>query len=163
MPRRLGWTAIAGVLVAALSLTAAGVGVARAASRTATAKKAAVTITTRAVPKIGTVLVDSKGRTLYMFEPDKHHAVTCKSTCAAIWPPVKLPSGGKAVAAGKVKASLLGSDKNPAGGRVVTYDGWPLYTYVSDTKAGVATGQARDLNGGLWYVLAPSGKVIESD
>ena len=71
-----------------------------------------------------------------MFVPDKHHAVTCKGTCAAIWPPVKLPTGGKAVAAGKAKASLLGSDKNPAGGRVVTYHGWPLYTYVSDTQGG---------------------------
>lgn len=162
MPQHRGWTAIAGVLVAALSLTAVGVGVARAASRTAATNRATVTITTRAVPKLGTILVDAKGRTLYMFEPDKHHAVTCKGTCAAIWPPVKLASGGKAVAAGKAKASLLGNDKNPAGGRVVTYDGWPLYTYVADTRAGVATGQDRDLNGGLWYVLGPSGKVIEN-
>ena len=50
----------------------------------------------------------------------------------------------------------------PVGGRVVTYNKWPLYTYVADTKPGQATGQALNLNGGLWYVLAPSGKVIRT-
>src|SRR4029078_11623395 len=58
------------------------------------------------------------------------------------------------------KQTLLGSDKNPSGGRVVTYNRWPLYTYIADSKPGQATGQALDLNGGLWYVLSPYGKVI---
>jgi predicted lipoprotein with Yx(FWY)xxD motif len=57
---------------------------------------------------------------------------------------------------------MLGSDPDPAGGRVVTYDGWPLYTYVADTKPGDAIGQATYLNGGYWYVLSPSGAVIHS-
>jgi hypothetical protein len=39
-------------------------------------------------------------------------------------------------------------------------NGWPLYTYVADTAPGADTGQALNLNGGLWYVLAPSGLVI---
>jgi Secreted repeat of unknown function len=55
-----------------------------------------------------------------------------------------------------------GSDPNPAGGRVVTYARWPLYTYVADTSGGTAKGQALNLNGGLWYVLSPSGKVIRT-
>ena len=87
---------------------------------------AAVKISTRTVPKLGTILVDARGRTLYMFVPDRHRKVTCVGSCAAIWPPVKLAKAAKAVASGKAKASLLGSDRNPAGGRVVTYAGWPL-------------------------------------
>jgi predicted lipoprotein with Yx(FWY)xxD motif len=97
-----------------------------------------------------------------MFVPDKRTKVTCVHTCAAIWPPVKLPKGAKPIAKGKAKASLLSSDPNPAGGRVVTYARWPLYTYVGDTSAGQAKGQALNLNGGLWYVLAPSGTVIRT-
>src|SRR5436853_91909 len=62
----------------------------------------------------------------------------------------------------QAKAALLGSDRNPAGGRVVTYNKWPLYTYVADTAPGQAKGQALNLNGGLWYVLSPSGKVIRT-
>ncbi len=125
-------------------------------------RAAKVTITTRKIPKLGVVLVDGQGRTLYMFAPDKQARVTCKKACAAVWPPVKLAKGRKLVAAGGVKRSLLGSDPNPAGGRVVTYNKWPLYTYVADTRPGQATGQALNLNGGLWYVLAASGKVIRT-
>jgi predicted lipoprotein with Yx(FWY)xxD motif len=119
-------------------------------------------ISTKKLPKLGTVLVNGQGRTLYMFVPDKHTRVTCVRTCAAVWPPVKLSKGQKAVASGKAKSSLLGSDPNPAGGRVVTYAAWPLYTYVADTSPGAAKGQALNLNGGLWYVLAPSGKLIRT-
>jgi len=121
-----------------------------------------VRISTRKLPKLGVVLVNAKGRTLYMFVPDKRSKVTCVKTCAAVWPPVKLASGTKAAAAGQAKASLLGSDRNPSGGRVVTYNGWPLYTYVADTAAGQAKGQALNLNGGLWYVLSPAGKLIKT-
>jgi predicted lipoprotein with Yx(FWY)xxD motif len=97
-----------------------------------------------------------------MFVPDKQRKVTCLRTCAAIWPPLRLAKGAKPTATGKAKASLLGSDPNPTGGRVVTYNHWPLYTYVADTAAGQAKGQALNLNGGLWYVLSPSGKVIRT-
>jgi len=149
-------------LVVALAVTAALAGSAAARATTRLSAQAAVKISTGDVPGLGTVLVDARGRTLYMFVPEKQRHVTCIGTCAAIWPPVKLATGGKPVAAGRAKASLLGSDPNPAGGRVVTYHGWPLYTYVTDTRARVATGQALNLNGGLWYVLAPSGKIVRT-
>jgi predicted lipoprotein with Yx(FWY)xxD motif len=131
------------------------------AARAETSRSTAVVISTRVVPKLGTILVNGAGRTLYMFVPDKHKKVTCVSTCAVIWPPVKLAKGAKPVAKGTAKASLLGSDPDPAGGRVVTYHGWPLYTYVSDAKPGQANGQALKLNGGLWYVLTASGSIIK--
>ena len=121
-----------------------------------------VVVSTKMLPKLGTVLVNSKGLTLYMFVPDKRTKVTCVRTCAAVWPPLKLPKGAKPVAKGGAKRSLLGSDPNPAGGRIVTYNRWPLYSYVADRAAGQAKGQALNLNGGLWYVLAPSGKVIRT-
>ena len=92
--------------------------------------------------------------------PDKHNKVTCVGGCAAVWPPAFVPNGQKAQAAGQVKQSLLGSDPDPAGGRVVTYAGWPLYTYVTDTAPGQAAGQALNLNGGLWYAISPAGKLI---
>jgi predicted lipoprotein with Yx(FWY)xxD motif len=43
----------------------------------------------------------------------------------------------------------------------VTYNHWPLYTYVTDTKPGQTTGQGVNNSGGKWYVLSPSGKVIK--
>ncbi|HWB22092.1 MAG TPA: hypothetical protein VG652_04330 [Gaiellaceae bacterium] len=149
------------VVASAALLGATGVLAARQTLKQAT-RKATVKISTRKVAGLGRVLTDSRGLTLYMFVPDKRKKVTCVSVCARIWPPVKLPAGAKISAAGGVKAKLLKSDKDPAGGRVVTYDRWPLYTYVGDRKPGTATGQALNLNGGLWYVLATSGKVIKT-
>jgi predicted lipoprotein with Yx(FWY)xxD motif len=154
-------TLLVPALVVVLLLATVAGAVAASASYSAV-RAATVTITTRKVPKLGVVLVDGQGRALYMFAPDKQARVTCKKACAAVWPPVKLAKGQKLAAAGGVKRSLLGSDPNPAGGRVVTYNKWPLYTYVADTKPGQATGQALNLNGGLWYVLAASGKVIRT-
>jgi hypothetical protein len=61
---------------------------------------------------------------------------------------------------GQVKGSLVASDANPTGGRVVTYAGWPLYTYVGDTGAGTANGQGLNINGGRWWAISPAGKVV---
>ncbi len=154
--RRLGRRSLSRPAVVLAALAAA----AFAACTSAAGASAPVTISTRTIPGLGPVLVNRGGLTLYMFVPDKDKKVTCVSDCAEYWPPVFLPAGSKAVAKGKVQAKLLSSDSDPAGGRVVTYHGWPLYTYIGDTSPGVATGQALNLNGGLWYVLSPAGKVI---
>ena len=119
------------------------------------------TVMTRKIRGLGTVLVNSRGLTLYMFVPDRRRRVTCKGQCAVIWPPLKIKAGHKPTAGGAARKGLLGTDKNPSGGRVVTYNRWPLYRYISDSKPGQAKGQAIDLNGGYWYVLSPAGKVIK--
>jgi predicted lipoprotein with Yx(FWY)xxD motif len=131
-----------------------------APSTSSTPAAKAVEVSTRTLPGLGSVVVNAQGRTLYVFAPDKAKKVTCVGGCAAVWPPLALSSGQKPVVSGQAKSSLVGSDPNPAGGRTVTYAGWPLYSYVADTSPGAARGQAINLNGGLWDVIAPSGKVI---
>jgi predicted lipoprotein with Yx(FWY)xxD motif len=112
------------------------------------------------VGKLGTVLVTNKGFALYMFAPDAARHVTCTGGCATAWPPL-LVQAGQTIAAGPgVRPGLLGTDPNPGGGRVVTYHGWPLYTYLGDAAAGHAAGQAADDDGGDWYVLRPSGQIV---
>jgi predicted lipoprotein with Yx(FWY)xxD motif len=157
------------LLVSALALSVAACGSSSTSTSTSTSKAASTTTKTAAVVVIGaqsesglgTVLVDSSGKTLYQFVPDAGKHVTCTGSCATVWPPVMLPSGAKLKASGGIEASLLGSDPDPSGGRVVTYAGWPLYTYVSDGSPGSHTGQGINLNGGLWYVMSPSGKAIK--
>jgi predicted lipoprotein with Yx(FWY)xxD motif len=144
-----------------VTLVLVGTAVALAADHTSKRHASTVKITTRSVAGLGKILVDHRGRTLYMFVPDKRKSVTCHKVCATIWPPLFLPTGAKFAVAGGVKKALLGSDKDSTGGRVVTYNHWPLYLYLGDRKAGVATGQALKLNGGFWYVMAPSGAIIK--
>jgi len=149
-----------GLLAGLTALTVTG-GIAYAGDLHASKKAPTVKIGTRTIAGLGTVLVTG-GKTLYMFAPDKERKVTCTSkACVLAWPPLKLPAGGKPVAIGGAKQKLLGSDVDPAGGRVVTYKGWPLYYFKGDTKVGVANGEDIDLTGGYWYVLSPSGAVIK--
>jgi len=129
-------------------------------ARSSASGGAAVTIGTRSLTGVGSVLVNSHGYALYMFEPDAQRQVTCTGLCAATWPPVKISASGRLVAGPGVRADLLGSDPDPAGGRVVTYNGWPLYTYSGDVQPGQFTGQGIDLNGGVWFLIRPSGEPL---
>jgi predicted lipoprotein with Yx(FWY)xxD motif len=120
-----------------------------------------VTVDARSLSGVGTVLTESNDQALYMFSKDSHGHVTCTSLCAATWPPLKLPAGAKIVAGSGVTRGLLGSAADPAGGRVVTYGGWPLYSYDGD-QPGQVNGQALNLNGGFWYLMRPSGQPLNA-
>jgi predicted lipoprotein with Yx(FWY)xxD motif len=120
-----------------------------------------VAVKTRKVSGLGVVLVNPAGRTLYVFMKDQRSRVTCTGSCAGFWPPLKWKSKSKPTAGGTAKTALLSTDKNPSGGRVVTYSKWPLYTYSGDSGAGQANGEAQNLNGGKWYVISPKGVLIK--
>jgi predicted lipoprotein with Yx(FWY)xxD motif len=156
--RRLGRAALAAL---AVTVAAAGCGGAPAAP-TASSGAGPLTIAAKSLPRVGTVLVNAAGDALYMFVPDGQRQVTCVSLCAETWPPVRLRPGAALAAGPGVRQALLGSDADPAGGRVVTYHGWPLYTYTADVYAGQTTGQGIDLNGGYWYLIRPSGQVVKT-
>jgi predicted lipoprotein with Yx(FWY)xxD motif len=119
-----------------------------------------VTVRRAGLGMLGTILVTNKGFALYMFPPDGARRVTCTGGCAFAWPPLKLNAGETAAAGAGVRAGLLGTMPNPGGGRVVTYHGWPLYTYLGDASAGHAAGQGKDEDGGYWYVMRPSGQIV---
>ena len=121
-----------------------------------------VSVSTASVSGLGTVLVNAQGKTLYTFAPDQAKKVTCTGSCAQVWPPMKIPAGQKASVSAGAKASLVSSDPDPSGGNVVTYNGWPLYTYTADSAAGTARGQALNLNGGVWYAISTSGTPIKT-
>jgi predicted lipoprotein with Yx(FWY)xxD motif len=157
---------VAVAMLALLGLIAAGCGGSSSSSKPkggvagASHSTSTATVKTRKISGLGVVLVNKKGRTLYVFMKDARRKVTCKGSCTTFWPPLKKPAG-KLRAAAPAKTALLGSDKNPSGGRVVTYNKWPLYTYSGDNGAGQANGQALNLEGGKWYVISAKGKVIK--
>jgi predicted lipoprotein with Yx(FWY)xxD motif len=108
--------------------------------------------------RLGRILVDSKGITLYDFPPDKGKISVCYGACAALWPP--LTTHAKPVAGHGVRASLLGTTKRKDGKLQVTYGGHPLYYFVADRKPGQTKGQGVNQFGGPWWVISPAGKEI---
>jgi predicted lipoprotein with Yx(FWY)xxD motif len=104
------------------------------------------------------ILVDSTGRTLYLFEADSGTASNCSDACAAAWPP--LLTNGKPTTGASARASLIATTKRSDGTSQVTYNGHPLYRFASDTMPGDTTGQAVSGFGALWYVLSAAGNPI---
>lgn len=116
----------------------------------------AAVITASSVPKLGKVIVDSKGFTLYDFHKDKGGKSSCYGGCEQVWPP--LTTGGKPQVGEGAMASKLGTTKRKDGTLQVTYAGWPLYTYEADKKPGEANGNDFSSFGAQWYALLPSGE-----
>jgi len=108
---------------------------------------------------LGPILADSSGRTLYLFERDKHGMSACTGSCASYWPP--LLTKGAPVATTGVKTTLLGTAKRTDGTLQVTYAGHPLYTFKLDAKPGQAKGEGTSFFGGSWYVLDATGARVE--
>lgn len=120
-------------------------------------------VTTAQIGGLGTVLIDGKGFTLYLFLPDDHTGHSrCTGICAAAWPPLLAPGTSSPVAGRGINPPLLGTTIRSDGTRQVTYNGWPLYRYAIDTAPGQAAGQGLNNLGGLWYVVSPRGSPVES-
>jgi predicted lipoprotein with Yx(FWY)xxD motif len=109
--------------------------------------------------KLGRILVDGRGRTLYLFVKDKHGRSACAGQCAAFWPP--LLTAGKPHAAAGAKASQLGTTRRADGRLQVTYSHHPLYTFVKDTRKGQTNGQGVNAFGAEWNALSPTGVKVE--
>ena len=110
---------------------------------------------------LGRIVVDSRGRTLYLFEKDKNRRSACYGQCATYWPP--LLTHGKPMARGGARQSLLGMIRRANGSQQVTYAGHPLYRFVQDRKPGQTNGEGSQAFGAGWEVLSPAGKKIEAD
>jgi predicted lipoprotein with Yx(FWY)xxD motif len=117
----------------------------------------AATVAVAQSAEFGSILVDDKGMTLYLFTKDTPDTTTCYDKCATNWPP--LLTTGDPVAGEGVDASKLGTTQRTDGTMQVTYNGWPLYYYAKDKQAGDTTGQ--DV-GDVWFVLSPAGDKVDS-
>ncbi|MFI0817604.1 SCO0930 family lipoprotein [Streptomyces sp. NPDC021098] len=119
-------------------------------SKTGAAKELAV----KNDAKLGKFVADSAGMTLYRFDEDtpKPAKSNCNDACATKWPPV--PADDATAGAG-IESSKLGKVKRDDGTEQLTLEGWPVYRYAGDTKAGDTKGQGV---GGTWNALAPDGK-----
>jgi predicted lipoprotein with Yx(FWY)xxD motif len=127
--------------------------VSSAFAQSAHSSKATVVVTTKKT-SLGTILVTSSGRTLYLDSADKQGHPACTGSCLSIWPPLKASRTMKA--SGSAKTADLGTTKIAGGIKQVTYKGHPLYTFVSDTKSGQTSGEGQ--NG--FYAVSPSGSKV---
>ncbi len=105
------------------------------------------------------LLVNATGFTLYHMTSEKKGAIGCTGGCRKAWPPLLVSGAKKPVAGLGVTASKLGTIKRPDGGVQVTYNGYALYLFGGDKKAGQTNGQGV---GSVWYAMTPVGTVTRA-
>ena len=149
-----GLAGIALVAAACGSSSSGGTTGSGSAASSAPASPVAASSSALKTAKIGsaTVLTNAKGFTLYWFAPDTATKSNCNGSCAHYWPPVKGPA-----TAGTGVTGTLATIKRADGSVQATWNGHPLYTYISDTAPGEAKGNGLNLSGGVWHEVTISG------
>ena len=140
-------------LMAALGVT--GFLAAGSIAHSATRTHATVSLRTT---KLGRVLVNSRGHTLYLFAKDRKNKSACSGSCAKFWPPLLIR--GKPTAGSGVRPSLLGTTRRSNGSLQVTYNKHPLYTFALDKQAGQVNGEASSNFGAKWYAVSVKGTAV---
>jgi predicted lipoprotein with Yx(FWY)xxD motif len=122
-------------------------------------RRPVATLRTR-TSRLGKILVDSRGRTLYLFKKDSGSKSACFGACAAAWPPLR--ASGKPTVGSSLRASKVRTAKRSDGKPQVTYNGHPLYRFIGDKKAGDTNGQGLTAFGGRWFALSRTGHPVSS-
>ena len=107
---------------------------------------------------LGRILVDSRGRSLYLFKKDTGGKSRCSGNCAVNWPP--LLATGRPVAGSGIQSSKLSTTRRSDGETQVVYNGHPLYRFIADTKPGSTNGEGLSAFGARWFVVSPAGNQI---
>jgi len=146
------------IVVALVGISCAAAAAARPHSAAA---KPPPTVAVRSTSSYGKILVNSKGYTLYLWTKDKPNQSACSGPCLGVWPFV-IASGTPTAAPG-VNAKLLGTitvkvkDKTE---HEVTYNKHPLYTFISDVKPGIISGEGSKQFPPAWWLVSPAGNAI---
>ncbi len=146
---RFGRLAAVALLVLASAVVASSAGA-------ATHNRAAVKL---GQSGLGRILVDSRGRALYMFSHDRRALSSCNGACAMAWPP--LITRGKPRAIMGARSALLGTSMRKDGRRQVTYHRHPLYYFAKDRRAGQIAGAGLTAFGGRWDPLSAAGNPVK--
>jgi predicted lipoprotein with Yx(FWY)xxD motif len=148
---------VAAAALTAVSLSACGGGSATSSNPSKASGDTAETVDV-ATSSLGNILVDSRGRTLYLFKKDSGPRSTCFGACATNWPPLR--ASGKPTVGTGVSASRIATVARSDGGRQVTYGGHPLYLFAGDSKSGDTNGQGVDAFGAAWLALSAAGNAV---
>ena len=157
--KRIGALAgTAAVLLTALAISACGGGGSASTATPTTASGKAATIGLASEGSLGNILVDSQGRSLYLFQKDVGTKSECAGACAEAWPPLR--ATGKPLAGTSLSASKIGTTTRSDGETQVVYNGHPLYLYSGDQKPGQTNGQGLNAFGGGWFALSAAGTMV---
>ncbi|MET7367782.1 SCO0930 family lipoprotein [Streptomyces sp. NPDC005566] len=113
-------------------------------------------LSVRKDPKLGEIVVDKQGMTVYRFKKDSAWPMktACTGECLKKWPVVSPVA--KNDVEGVTTKGFVTFDR-PDGIKQQTLDCWPIYTFSGDVEPGDTNGQGV---GGTWYAVSPNSKLV---
>lgn len=104
------------------------------------------------VGKFGEVLANSAGFSLYVLSTESKGKLHCTSSaCLSGWPPLLVAKNTMITAGAGVKGKV--SHVTRGSTWQVTYNGWPVYTFVGDAGPGKSAGENIVAFGGTWTLV----------
>ena len=125
------------------------------APATQTPPAPAVSVSVADDGRLGEILINPDGRTLYYFVPERGGIIVCTGACTNFWPPSLTASGNASPISGAGLIGKLSVVARPGGAAQLSYNNWPLYTFSGDEEAGQTNGQGVVGFGGTWFVATP--------
>jgi predicted lipoprotein with Yx(FWY)xxD motif len=154
-------TVIAGAVIFVLIVASSAFGArTRHAGVRATAATGPTRLGTAVKGKLGRILVNASGQTLYLFTRDSRGTSTCSGTCQGTWIPVLAGSVAAERGSG-LSAKLVGTITRSGGDRQATYSHHPLYRFAREKTTKTTTGEGADQFGGYWYVVNVKGNEVK--
>ena len=152
MKRLLAILAIAPLVVALAACGSSSYGGGSStSSQSSAASSSPAVLMVASKAKLGPILVDAQGRTLYRYTPDHDGKSTCTGACATAWPPATIQGSGPLTAG--VKGTVSTTTRSD-GTKQLTFDGMPLYRFAQDTTKADANGQGAEH---VWFVVPAKG------
>jgi predicted lipoprotein with Yx(FWY)xxD motif len=155
MPTRFMPTTVLAVAAAATLGLAACSPYSSSAPGDSSGSASAGSVATRQIGGLGTILTSVDGHVFYVFELEQSGQVACSDACLASWPAVPAGPAAPSLGAG-IDPGLIGRVDGSAGAQL-TYNRWPLHTFVGDTTPGDASGHGLVADGGRWSAITVHG------
>lgn len=161
--KRRGSRALRSHAVAAASIVTLGLGFVVAAAPASSAASASVKtpalLQAANTTQYGEILTNSHGFSLYGLSDESGGKLACVGKCLQAWPPMLVATSVTKISLGPGVTGVIGFVKRSATTKQVTFDGFPVYTFIKGTAAGQAHGEGISAFGGTWGLLRASSLV----
>jgi predicted lipoprotein with Yx(FWY)xxD motif len=116
------------------------------------------TIESASVPHFAGALVNHSSHSLYILSSEKGAALKCTGSCLTSWPPLEVSTPVTSISLGAGVAGKIGFVARGGSKKQVTFNSYPLYTFVGDSGPRQSHGQDIKALGGTWTLVKADAK-----
>ncbi len=114
---------------------------------------ASPTVESANVPHFAGALVNQSSRSLYVLSDERGAKLHCTTSCLSSWLPLEVSTSTKTVSLGAGVKGKIGFVARGNSKKQVTFNSYPVYTFVGDSGARQSHGEGIKAFGGTWTLV----------